>query len=390
MRTAFVWADSLAAYRFGPEHPLDPRRLELAVSLIRRLGLAGDADSPIVAPRMATDDELLLSHAPEYIDAVRRASAGELSPAEAAAFGLGTEDVPVFPGMHEAGLAIVGATLTAAEQVMSGAATRAFSIAGGLHHARRAEAAGFCVYNDLSVAIRWLQREHSARVLYLDVDAHHGDGVQWIHYADPDALTLSFHESGAFLFPGTGFIEETGEGDGYGYSVNVPLDVQTEDGSFLDAFRRLVPEIADAYRPDVILLQCGCDAHALDPLTHLRCSTNLYEAVVRETVAVADRVCDGRVIMTGGGGYAIHTVVPRAWTLAWAGLRGIEAHDALPDDWMHAVRLESGSDVPCTLRDAPDAYPSPRREEIAHNNARTVAAVRRRVLPLITGWGLGF
>ncbi len=387
MRTALVWDDSLARYRFGPDHPLNPRRLELTLSLIHRLGLAGGDDAPIVPPRAATEYELLLAHAPEYIDAVKRAP--ELSPADARRYGLGTEDVPIVSGMHEAGLAIAGSTLTAAALVMEGHATRAFSVAGGLHHARRAEAAGFCIYNDLAIAIRWMQREHSARVLYIDIDAHHGDGVQWILYDDPDALTLSLHESGAFLYPGTGFIDEAGEGDGYGYSVNVPLDAHTEDASFLDAFRRTVPDVAAAYRPDVIVLQCGCDAHADDPLTHLRCTTNLYEQVVRAVGNVADRFCDGRIIMTGGGGYAIHTVVPRAWTLAWAALRGIDVPDAIPDDWLHALRLESGRDIPCTLRDAP-LPSSPRIDVVTRNNERTVTEVRRRILPLITGWGLGF
>jgi len=286
---------------------------------------------------------------------------------------------------------IVGSTMTAAELVMSGRARRAFSLAGGLHHARRAEAAGFCVYNDLAAAIRWIQAAHGARVLYIDIDAHHGDGVQQIFYDDPEVLTLSIHESGTYLFPGTGFVDELGAGDGYGYSVNVPLDVHTEDDSFVSAFRAVVPAVAEAFRPDVIVLQCGCDAHVLDPLTHLRCTTNLYETLVRETVGIAEAVCGGRIVATGGGGYAIHTVVPRAWTLVWAALCGEEAPDAIPPDWLRTLRLESGNDVPSTLRDAPDAFaPSPRRAEVTANNERTVRSVRARSLPLISGWGLAF
>ncbi|HET9984196.1 MAG TPA: acetoin utilization protein AcuC [Longimicrobiales bacterium] len=391
VETALIWDDVLASYRFHEEHPMNPRRLAWTVGLIRELGLVGGEARPELAPRPATDEELLLAHAPEYVAAVKRLSRAGAEPAEGARFGLGTEDTPLVEGMHEAASLVVGGTLVAAEAVMSGRVTRAFNPAGGLHHARRAEAAGFCIYDDLAVAIRWMQRTHSARVMYIDYDAHHGDGVQQIFYGDPDVLTVSFHESGTYLFPGTGYPDELGEGDGYGYSVNVPLDAHTEDDSFLAAFRSLVPELADAFRPDVIVLQNGCDAHVLDPLTHLRCTTRLYEETVKVVGEVADRHCRGRIVATGGGGYAAYTVVPRAWTLVWAGLCGVEAPDALPPEWVRRVRLESRVDVPVTLRDPPDAFaPSPRRAEVEAANARTVASVRRKVLPLLTGWGLAF
>jgi acetoin utilization protein AcuC len=345
----------------------------------------------IVRPRDATDAELQLAHEPAYIEAVKRASEPGADPDAFRAYGLGSEDVPVVEGMHAAGARIAGATLEAAEQVMRGRAKRAFSIAGGLHHARRAGAAGFCIYNDLAIATRWMQQHFGARVLYIDIDAHHGDGVQWILYDDPESLKLSFHESGTYLFPGTGFIDELGEGDGFGFTVNVPLDAHTDDESFLQCFQDLVPELADAFRPDVIVMQCGCDAHVLDPLTHLRCTTQLYEEAVRLACAVADAHCEGRLIATGGGGYAIHTVVPRAWTLVWSVLAGADAPDALPADWCRKIRLECGFETPCTLRDPPDAYPpSPRRDAIRETNQRTVTALRRKVFPLITGWGLAF
>lgn len=390
-RTAFVWDDALASYRFHEDHPLNPRRLELTLGLIRRLGLVGDEARPLLSPRTATEDEILAAHAPEYVDAVRRAPAGALSAGTLARFGLGTGDVPVVPGMHEASLRIAGATLTAAEAVMSGEFLRAFNPAGGLHHARRAQAAGFCIYNDLAIAIRWLQRVHGARVLYLDIDAHHGDGVQWIFWEDPDVLTLSFHESGTYLFPGTGFVEEIGEGEGHGYCANVPFDPHTEDDSFVAAFEATVPDIAAAFRPDVIVMQCGCDAHMLDPLTHLRCTTGLYHTLVRRTCEIANEVCGGRVIATGGGGYDVHRVVPRAWTLVWSALAGLEPEDVLPDDWVRSLRLEYGAEVPMNLRDPHDAFPpSPRRASAAATNDNTVRAMRARVLPLLTGWGLAF
>jgi acetoin utilization protein AcuC len=388
-RTALVWSDALAGYDFGGDHPLKSERLRLTLALLDACGVTARADVIRVEPRAATDAELSAVHAPDFVALVKHVSeTGEPPPGRRG--GLGTEDVPVVKGMHEAAARIAGATLVAAELVM-GDVPRAFSIAGGLHHARRAEAAGFCVYNDLAVAIRWLVRAHGARVLYLDVDAHHGDGVQWLFYDEPAVLTVSLHESGAYLFPGTGFIDELGSGDGYGYSVNVPLDVHTDDASWRACFEAVVPPLARAFEPDVIVLQCGCDAHVLDPLTHLRCTTGLYEWIVRETGALADELCAGRLLMTGGGGYAIHTVVPRAWTLAFATLAGVTLPDAIPDAWLAEARAATDATIPPTLRDPPAAFAEvPGQRAAAERNRQTVGAVRQRVLPLVTGWGLAF
>jgi len=388
---ALVWDDVFSRYGFERAHPMNPRRLALTVELIRALGLAGDALRPILPPRLATTDELLLVHDRAFVEAVGALSQPDADPAAGLPWGLGTEDTPVVPGMDEVARYAVGGTLVAAEAVMEGRVRRAFNLGGGLHHARRAEAAGFCIYNDLAVAIRWMQRRYGARVMYIDYDAHHGDGVQWLFYADPDVLTLSFHESGTYLFPGTGYVDELGDGDGYGYSANMPLDAQTEDDSFIDAVRDLVPRLAEAFGPDVIVLMNGCDTHVLDPLSHLRTTTRLYEETVRIVGEVADTWCGGRIVATGGGGYAIYDVVPRAWTLVWAGLCGIEAPDALPVDWLRAARREAGHELPTTLRDPPDAFPpAPRRAEIEAANLRTRASLKSNILPLLTGWGLAF
>lgn len=386
MRCALVWSDELARYRFRPGHPLDPLRLELTVELVRAMDLVGGADRPVIEPRDATDSELATVHDADYIDAVRQVSA-DPSATVPHRFGLGTDDVPVVGGMHAMARAVVGSTLTAAELVASGRATRALGLAGGLHHAHAAAASGFCVYNDLAVAIRWLQQEHGMRVLYIDYDAHHGDGVQWIFYRDPEVFTVSLHESGHYLFPATGFVDEVGEGDGHGYAANVPLEARSEDASVLASFDAVVPDIARAFRPDVIVLQTGCDAHARDPLTHLWCTTRLFEQLTQRVVALAEAHCNGRIVATGGGGYAIREVVPRAWALTWGALCGERAPDRIPTAWLRRV----GDGVPETLRD-PDGYvrPEPRRAEIERANARTVQALRRRLMPLITGWGLGF
>jgi acetoin utilization protein AcuC len=388
--SALIWDPAVTGYKFRPDHPFNPRRLELSVSLIEALGLVDDDQARMVAPRTATEQELLAVHSREYLDAVRRFSGGD-DRAAAHRWGLGTDDTPIFPGMHDITALVTGATIRAAELVMGGEVTRAFSICGGLHHAHRDRASGFCVYSDLAAAIAWIRREHGGKVLYIDYDAHHGDGVQGIFYDDPDVLTLSLHESGRYLFPGTGFVDELGEGDGYGYSLNVPLEPFTEDGSWLDIHRKLIPEVMEAYRPDVVVLQSGCDGHSLDPLTHLRASTKLYEETTRIVCEAADRVCGGRVVATGGGGYAVWQVVPRAWTLVWGVLSGQEVPNRIPHEWLNRWQGEAPVMLPPHVRDAEEDHkPVPRREEIEATNRRTLESLRRQALPLIRGWGLGF
>lgn len=387
---ALVWDPAVTGYKFRPDHPFNPRRLELAVSLIEALGLVDGGLAKTVAPRTATEAELLAVHSREYLDAVRRFSGGA-DKAGAGRWGLGTDDTPIFSGMHDITALVSGATIRAAELVMRGEVTRAFSICGGLHHAHRDRASGFCVYSDLAAAIAWIRREHGGKVMYIDYDAHHGDGVQGIFYDDPDVLTLSLHESGRYLFPGTGFVDELGDGDGYGYSLNVPLEPFTEDDSWLDIHRKLIPEVMEAYRPDVVILQSGCDGHALDPLTHLRASTKLYEETTRIVCEAADRVCGGRVIATGGGGYAVWKVVPRAWTLVWGVLSGQEVPNRIPHEWLNRWQGEAPEMLPPHVRDAEEDHrPVPRRQEIEATNRRTLESLRRQALPLIRGWGLGF
>jgi acetoin utilization protein AcuC len=390
MKSALIWDPSLTQYYFNPDHPFNPKRLELTVSLIEEMGLIGGPDTVMLPPRAATEEELLRVHSREYVDVVKRVSGG-CRPGEAWDWGLGTDDTPVFPGMHDITSLVVGGTLRAAELVMGGEVTRAFNLCGGLHHAHRDRASGFCVYSDLAAAIAWIRETHGARVMYIDYDAHHGDGVQGIFYDDPNVLTLSVHESGRYLFPGTGFVDELGDGEGFGYSLNLPLEAFTEDDSWLWAYSRLLPEVAEAFRPDVIVLQNGCDGHVLDPLTHLRATTRLYEETVRITCEVADRLCGGRIVATGGGGYSVWRVVPRAWTLVWAGLSGQQAPDAIPYSWLSRWQGESPELLPERLRDPEGAYdPVPRRAEIDATNRRTLESLRRQALPLLRGWGLGF
>jgi acetoin utilization protein AcuC len=391
MKAALIWDPSLASYHFRPDHPFNPKRLELTVSLIEGLGLLDGESYRIVPPRPATDEELLRVHDADYVDAVKRLGAGGRTSEDTRRWGLGTEDNPIFPGMHEATAMVVGSTLRAAELVMSGEVQRAFAIAGGLHHGHRDRASGFCIYNDLAAAIAWIRESYGSRVLYIDYDAHHGDGVQGIFYRDPEVVTLSLHESGRYLFPGTGFVDELGEGEGYGYSLNIPMEPQTEDDSWIGIYRDILNDIAEAFRPEVIVLQNGCDAHVLDPLTHLRCTTRLYEETVRATCAVADRFCGGRVIATGGGGYAVWRVVPRAWTLVWAELTGQAVAEEVPRSWLEQWQGESPRLLEGRMRDQQGSYPPvPRRSEIEATNRRALEGLRRAALPILRGWSLGF
>jgi acetoin utilization protein AcuC len=391
MKTVFLWDRSFTRYFFRPDHPFNPKRLELTVSMLEALQLVGGENTPIVAPRPATEEELLRVHEREYIDAVKRLSSPGANPKDGFPWGLGTDDNPVFPGMHDAAALVVGGTLRAAELIMSGEATRVLNVAGGLHHAHRARASGFCIYSDLSAAIAWIREKYDARVMYIDYDAHHGDGPQGHFYDDPDVLTVSLHETGRYLFPGTGFVDELGEGDGYGYSINVPLEPFTEDDSWLEIHRTLLPELADAFRPDIIVLMNGVDGHVLDPLTHLRATMRLYEETVRVVGQIADQHCRGRILATGGGGYDIWRVVPRAWSQVWAGLSGQPLPRAVPREWLDRWQDESPYVLPLEMTDQPEEFTAaPRRTEIEATNRRTVAELRRVALPLLRGWGMGF
>jgi acetoin utilization protein AcuC len=391
MKTALIWDPAFTRYRFRPDHPFNPKRLELTISLMEMLGLMGGESAPVVAPRPATDEELLRVHSAEYIEAVKRLSLPGASPKSGYPWGLGTDDNPVFAGMHDAASLVVGGTLRAAEMVMRGEATRVFTIAGGLHHAHRDRASGFCIYSDLSAAIAWIREEFDARVMYIDYDAHHGDGPQGTFYSDPDVLTVSLHETGRFLFPGTGYVEELGEGDGYGYSINVPLEPFTEDDSWLEIHHSLLPELADAFRPEVIVLMNGVDGHVLDPLTHLRGTMRLYEETIRIVMRIADQHCGGRLIATGGGGYDIWRVVPRAWTRIWAEISGQTVPTEMPREWIDRWQGESPYVLPSAISDDPATFtPVPRRAEIEATNRRTVGELRRVALPLLRGWGMGF
>ena len=350
-----VWDERLTGYDFGPGHPLAPVRVELTMALARELGVLARPAVTMVTPVVPADqDELELVHDAAYIDAVRTAGQDGLPNGR---YGLGTTDNPVFMGMHEASALVAGATLAAAGAVWRGETGHGVNIAGGLHHAMRRSASGFCVYNDPAIAIRWMLAHGATRIAYVDVDVHHGDGVQAAFYDDPRVLTISLHEHPATLFPGTGLASETGAGDGRGYSVNVPLPAGTGDAGWLRAFDAVVPPLLRAFAPEVLVSQHGCDSHRLDPLANLSLSVDGQRRVQLMLHDLAHEVAGGRWVLTGGGGYELVRVVPRTWThlLAVASGDPLDPAQPVPPAWRALAAMRTGEYAPERMTDGAPA-----------------------------------
>ena len=316
---ALVYGDELMKHRLSDQHPLQPIRVKLAVDLIRSTGLIEHAH--LVPPRSATIEELELVHSRSYIDLVRKLSdpkeRNTVSHAQIDAAGFASADNPISDTLHEGAALVAGASLVGAKLIQSGQALHVFSPSGGLHHAHRDRASGFCTYNDAAIACQWF-KEQGHRVAYVDVDVHHGDGVEGIFQSDPDVLTISLHESGRYLFPGTGFPEDCGVGKGRGTAVNLPFLPYTWDEPWLEGFDKVVPALLRRFQPTVLVTQDGCDTHYLDPLAHLAATTRIWPHVGKAFHDLAHELCEGRWLALGGGGYAIYEVVPRAWTLLFA------------------------------------------------------------------------
>ena len=344
---AVMWDEALTQYDFGPDHPMNPVRVALTFSLARQLGVLSAPAVSVVSPPPASDAELETVHDGDYIEAVRQAGR-TLAPAPR--FGLGTMDDPVFAGMHEAAALITGATLAAARAVWADGTgvLHGASMSGGLHHAMRRTASGFCVYNDPAVAIKWLLSAGATRVAYVDVDVHHGDGVQAAFYDDPRVLTISLHEHPATLFPGTGLPGETGAGEGLGHAVNVALPAGTSDAAWLRAFDAVVPPLLRAFKPEILVTQHGCDTHFLDPLAHLELSIDAQRQAASWLHDLAHELCAGRWVLTGGGGYAVVQVVPRTWThlLAIAAGTPIDPAAQTPLAWRDEAARLTGERAP--------------------------------------------
>ena len=393
--TWLVYDPAMAAYDLGPTHPLRPERFALAVSLAEALGLLAEDDggfgpgrARVVSPPPASVADLERMHDRAYIDAVMAASARPESFA-IPRMGLGSGDNPVTSGMHDASLLICGGAILGLRAVLEGDASRTFNVAGGLHHAHRARAAGFCVYNDPAVAIAAaLEADPGLRIAYVDIDAHHGDGVQEAFYDDPRVLTVSVHEDGMNLFPGTGWADETGAGPGEGTALNIPMPPLATDACYALAMADAVLPALKSYGPDAIVAQLGADAHHDDPLTTLGLTLPGYRSVVREIVSAADTLCGGRLAASGGGGYGTFSIVPRAWTCALAEMLGIEPPEEIPPAWREAAetaaaRRGESSLLPGRLCEDGLAVP-PEQESLLLE--RTAASIERtrRLSPLLT------
>jgi acetoin utilization protein AcuC len=344
-----VFDPTLTEYDFGPSHPMSPVRVDLTMRLAGDLGIL-DRLRTVPAP-VAADDLIATVHDPGLIDAVTRAAADPSG--FAPAYGLGSDDNPVFRDMHRAAAHVVGATAEACRQVWSGESLHSANITGGLHHAMPDLASGFCIYNDVAIGIRWLLANGAARVAYVDVDVHHGDGVERIFYDDPRVLTISLHETGQTLFPGTGFPQDSGGPDAAGSAVNVALPPGTADDGWLRAFHAVVPPLLREFKPDILVTQHGCDSHRDDPLADLMLSVDGQRASYLALHELAHEVCQGRWVVTGGGGYAVVDVVPRAWShlLAVVGGHPIEPATATPDSWREHIAERLGRRAPQRLTD---------------------------------------
>ncbi len=368
-RAAFIYDDMMSRHELRSDHPMRPVRLRYTYELLRGYEAFEHENSVLVSPRPAAEDELGWLHTPQYIEAVRRLSAGE-GTQEAHRFNFSLQgDNPYYAGMYEAATLSSGATLLAAEMIADRSVDVAFNISGGLHHAAAGHASGFCVFNDPALAVHYFLRQ-GMRVVYVDVDAHHGDGVQEAFFDDDRVLTISVHESGRYLFPGTGFVGEQGQGQGRGYSVNLPLFPYTSDDVYLDAFKQVVPPLIRAFAPDVLVTQLGIDSYHSDPLTHLQLTTLGFVEVIREFAALGLPW-----LATGGGGYDLMAVA-RAWTLAYGVMLGEEWPDTLPREFAleHGIGhlRDSGSpEVPANLR-----------LDIRRHAGETVAALKEQVFPV--------
>ncbi|KQQ87720.1 acetoin utilization protein AcuC [Arthrobacter sp. Leaf137] len=382
--TMVAWGADMTAYNFGHGHPMAPARMELTARLAASLGLFDLDHVAVEAPGVATDSELEAVHSADYVAAVRKVSADPSTPDESR--GLGTEDDPAFAGMHEAAARLAGGSLLAASRILDGSAVHAVNFGGGMHHAARDRASGFCIYNDAALAVQKLLDGGVRKVAYIDVDAHHGDGTESIFWNDPRVLTLSLHESGMTLFPGTGFANEIGGPDSEGTAVNVALPSGTGDAGWLRAFYAVVPQVVAAYGPEVIVSQHGCDSHRTDPLTHLNLSVDGQREAASAVGNLAAQFCGGRWIATGGGGYNVVDVVPRAWShlVAIAAGRPVPLRTPVPQDWRDYVEAKYGATAPELMGDDVELWWRSWEVGFDPNDAvdRTVMATRKAVFPL--------
>ena len=371
-KAVFIYSQELERYHYPPEHPFNTIRPKKTRDVLNSMGLLTGNGKEEVAPVPAKRITLKKFHTARYLYALKTASKGQWD-AEALSMGIGTSDCPVFDGLYDYAVLATGGTLVAANLLLSAGADVAFNPSGGFHHAHPERASGFCYINDVALACTVLA-EQGKRVLYVDVDVHHGDGVAYAFYDRCDVMTISFHEDPRILFPGTGFQDEIGDGPGKGYCVNVPLPVGTYDQAYMKAFVAIAIPLMAAFKPDVIVFELGADALAGDPLAHLYLTNNVYADIITHLLTL-----NKPILMTGGGGYNIDNTV-RAWALAWTVLCGADSGNAdnLP---LGGVMLES-TDWQGGLRDRTLAVSSQQRDVVMPAIEATIEAIKASVFPL--------
>jgi len=361
-KVSLIFTEDYQKYNFGKNHPLRPLRLKLTYSLIEKLNLLEHERLETMEPRIASQEEIERVHSPKYVDIVKKLSINpEDRSMQPYSYGLGPGDDgpgdnPIFEGMYDASALVCGASITAANNVWNNKEFKiAFNPAGGLHHAMKEKASGFCIFNDIGVAIAYLKElDKNIRIAYIDIDCHHGDGVQWLFYDDPNVLTISYHQDGRSLFPGTGSVNEIGEGEGKGFSINFPLIPGTNNKPFLNLFRKTVPKILETYAPDILITQLGVDTYFNDPLTQMGFSLSIYRDIAQTLKTSAREFCQNKWLAIGGGGYLM-TVVPRAWTIFLANMLDVELKNELPDEWIKEVKqYVPNEDTPYLLWDRGD------------------------------------
>lgn len=368
-----VYSPAFSSHSYGPGHPLKVERLQLTIDLMEAYGLLDNQESPWVEAKTADEQEVRLVHTPEYLEILRNANTGQ-PPPHAWEYGLGSGDNPVFPGLYDWSLLVTGATLECIRQIRDESRHTAFNIAGGLHHALPSRASGFCYLNDPAIGIAQMVKD-GLRVLYLDVDVHHGDGVEAVFYNTDSVLTISLHQHGHTLFPGTGFVDDIGKGPGRGYSVNIPLSPGTDDDLYLWAFKEIVPPIVLAYNPDVLVTQLGVDTLATDPLASLNLTLNGFSGVIHEIKSL-----NRKWVALGGGGYNVMNVA-RAWTKAWAIIKGVDVPDDLPDAFVRKYQGKQGINL--ILAEPLQKSHGPASDNIRQMAVSAVAKIKETIFPIL-------
>lgn len=371
-KVAFIYSSELEKYPYPPEHPFNTIRAQKTRRIANSMGLLSGSGRNEVSPAPAERVVLKKFHTARYLHALKTAARGRWD-VEALGMGIGTEDCPVFRGLYKYAVLATGATLTGAGMIMSGEADVAFNPSGGFHHAGPEHASGFCYINDVALACTVLA-EQGKRVLYLDVDVHHGDGVAYGFYNRSDVMTISFHQNPKTLFPGTGFENEIGDGEGKGYCVNVPLPIGTYDEAYLKAFDAIVPPLTAAYEPDVVVFELGADALSGDPLAHLSLTNNVYARIIYYLMSL-----DKPILATGGGGYNVDNTV-RAWALAWSIFCGADSGEDI-DHALGGVMLES-TEWQSGLRDRALAVIQTQRQIVIPTLEATIELLKKNVFTI--------